>query len=73
MNPNNLFSFIKLNFPLKKRGRVIFETSIEVIHRLKAHGLGWVVPVFIILLALASLFGILALVPSLAPFVYPLF
>jgi len=55
------------------RARLIFKTSKEVIKKLNEHGLGWVVPLFILLLSLAGIFGMLALIPSLAPFVYPLF
>ena len=55
------------------RARLIFSTTKEVIIKLNEHGLGWVVPLFILLLSLAGIFGMLALIPSLAPFVYPLF
>lgn len=44
----------------------------DVWRSMRRHRLGWAAPVVVVLLLVAALLALIALVPGIAPFVYPL-
>ena len=52
--------------------RIALDTASELLRATFRDGVGWTAPLVIILLMLAGLLALLALVPAVAPFVYPL-
>jgi len=51
---------------------IIARAAKRVIASLFANRVGWALPLVVVLLAVAGVLAVLALVPAIAPFVYPL-
>ncbi len=51
--------------------RAITGTVRDVFQSLRQHRLGWALPIALVLLTLAGILALLALVPAIAPFIYP--
>lgn len=51
---------------------IVLGSSVRVVRSLFAHRVGWALPLVVVLLSLAGILAILALVPAISPFVYPL-
>jgi len=58
---------------LWSRAWLTLQTIGQTVSRLRSQGDGWLVPAFLVLLLFSAFLAALALVPGLAPFVYPLF
>ncbi|HJM82770.1 MAG TPA: hypothetical protein QF720_04145 [Nitrospinota bacterium] len=52
---------------------IMAETSIRLIKILRQERLGMMVPLVVLLVLISAILAFLAMVPAIAPFVYPLF
>ncbi len=52
-------------------GAAISSTG-ELLSAIVTHKMGWALPLVLVLLLLAGVLAVLAMVPAIAPFVYPL-